>query len=216
MSKRKILVDLVIAFMVMFLLVKFITLTEQISYEKDLRVSGEQKFTKLVDKYNQLHIKQQVAEVNHQFAIDSLIKDFHVKGKGVKSAVVINSNTGFKNKKIPFRIDTFNQIKPYYVYKDCIKERINLSDSDSWYSFKGYVDSVGLTIEKVSFIDSFLITEKKKGLFKNKIELEIVSKSPYTDITKVKSVKIKQKSRIIPAFVSGVVTGVVTFILLLK
>lgn len=174
---------------------------------QDEKSLAQQSYTKERDKYNQLVVKQTAIETYHKRFIDSVAKNFEVKLRGVKAAIeykysvtidtveirTTDSLFFYKDTGSNLKIKRFKQITPYYSID---------ADVDSAFS--------RLRLNKISFTDTLLVLEKSTGLFVKKTEYQIISKNPYSDISGVKSVKLKPKPRKLLKALEFIAVGIIS------
>lgn len=178
---------------------------DELSSELNL---SKQTYTKERDKYNQLVVKQKAVETYHKQFIDSVAKDFEVKLNKAKAAIKYEYKTKIDTLEIP-TIDTLT------FYKDSssgLKIK-RFKEKNPYYEIEADVDSTftRLRLSNITFKDTLLVLENSKGFFTKKTEYVIISKSPYSDISGVKSVKLKARPRKAVRILEFIIVGILGY-----
>jgi len=123
-----------------------------------------------------------------------LLAEEYNRFKSIKSHVRFESVTVIDSVFIPItRTDTLKE------YSDCGGD---LALNDGWMNFSGEVDSSGLHIDSLSFINKFDVTIGKKKsdkpfafLRKKEYTVELISYNPYTEINYVNNIVVDDGSK---------------------
>lgn len=179
----------------------------QLQTEKDLAL---QKFKVERNKVGDLLILQDIIVSQNDKIIDSLVNERQLfKNKIRKPKILIQetSHTTIDSIFVPYHDTLFLPSETNLVFKDSTK----------FYYIAGEVKSKGVQLNKISFInkDTYVIASKRYNLFYNKQVLYINHQNPYTNVTGVQSIMLKQKTpkkfvriaRIVIPFITGMYLG---------
>jgi len=153
--------------------------------EKDQLISRDSIKAEEIKELKQNIVEEKTARI--------LLADEYERFKSVKSHVRFESVTVVDSIFIPFiKTDTLKE------YEDCLGE---LALNDGWMNFSGEVDSSGLHIDSLSFINKFDVTIGRKKsdkpfafLRKKEYTVELISYDPYTEINYVNNIVVEEKN----------------------
>ncbi|MCP3683669.1 MAG: hypothetical protein GY861_13370 [bacterium] len=154
--------------------------------EKNQLISRDSIKAEEIKELNQNLINEKSARI--------LLADEYERFKSVSSHVRFESVTKIDSVFIPFTTtDTLTK------YSDCSGD---LALNDGWMNFAGEVDSLGLHIDSLSFVNKFDVTIGKKKsdkpfafLRKKEYTVELISYNPYTEINYVNNIVVDEGAK---------------------
>lgn len=155
-----------------------------------------------------------------------LLKEEFERFKSISSHVRTETITRVDSFFIPYSVDPNDVLNDYTdcVPVDSVKKYFTqipkgVNYNDTWFSFNGFIDSLGLNIDSLSMINKFDVTigykkpdKPLKFLRKKQPVVELISYNPYTSVNYVNNIIIEDSKGSIfvskPAFlIYGLTAG---------
>ena len=151
-------------------------------------------------------MKQMEQNIMSEQAARILLTEEFNRFKSIQSHTRIETRTRIDTFFIPYDPDSNNILADYsdYIPVDTVNKYFiqtpkGVSYSDTWFAFNGSVDSIGLSIDSMVFMNKFDVTigykkpdKSFKFLRKKEPVVELISYNPYTKINYVNNVVVEK------------------------